>query len=114
MRRPSLFTTMWRGAIDVREGILFILYPHRNRVPPREALKGKRVQNYKMWYRHLYYLAQNLKVASTGFNHVIFLRILCNYVLLLSIEMIAKLAFKVVSCSQSVRITASLIFLVCS
>ena len=27
------------------------------------------------------YLAQNLKVASTGFNHVIFLRILCNYVL---------------------------------
>ena len=45
MRRPSLFTTMWRGAIDVREGILFILYPHRNRVPPREALKGKRVQN---------------------------------------------------------------------
>ena len=33
------------------------------------------------------YLAQNLKVASTGFNHVIFLRILCNYVLLLSIEL---------------------------
>ena len=27
------------------------------------------------------YLAQNLKVASTGFNHVIFLRILCKYVL---------------------------------
>ena len=27
MRRPSLFTTMWRGAIDVREGIFFSFIP---------------------------------------------------------------------------------------
>ena len=32
-------------------------------------------------YNYIHNLAQNLKVASTGFNHVIFLRILCKYVL---------------------------------